>query len=227
MGEFMKNPNGKKFSWSPSAINDFLTCPLQYAAKRYYETLPFIETQALRDGNIEHKHLENRLKLKTPLPKGFDRGEKYCQALEKTGKVTAEFELALAEDKTFTSWRKGFGRLKIDALVKKKNKLSIIDWKTGKPKDDLLQLKIYAAVLSLLYPDIEVFNTRYVWLKFDHTSGAEFYKDEIPGIWQEIDGHIDRMKQAWLEEDFQPRPSGLCRNYCAVSACEYCGKGAR
>lgn len=225
-----KNKKGKKFSWSPSAISDFITCPMQYGARRFYETLPYVETEEMKAGTVEHKHLEDRLKLKKPLPEGFTRGEKYCLALEKAtydGQLQLELELAIDRDMKFVKWldKNAYGRCKIDVLAIVWPTATIVDWKTGRIKEDSLQLKINSCFVSLLHPAITKFNNRYVWLKHDTPTGEVFTKDQIPQLWDELFGWIHRMENAWQTETFEPRPSGLCRNWCNVTNCRYCGKG--
>jgi hypothetical protein len=48
------NAKGKPFSWSFSAVNDFDTCPYQYAAKRYHCTVQFEDTPATIWGTRVH-----------------------------------------------------------------------------------------------------------------------------------------------------------------------------
>lgn len=222
-----KNAKGKNFSWSPSAISDFITCPAQYAAKRFYCTLPYVESEAMRQGTIEHKHLEDRLVKKTPLPEGYTRGEKYCRAFEGSGgKIFAEREFAITPDLKVVSWfdKQAWGRCKLDVTVIHSTKVSIFDYKTGKIKEDSLQLKINACVISLDLLEIETFVTRYIWLKHNTVTGETFTKAQIPELWDEILHWVYAMTKAWQTETFPARKSGLCRNYCAVTSCVHCGK---
>jgi hypothetical protein len=235
------NPKGKRFSWSPSAINDFLTCPRQYAARRFYETLPYVETEAQRQGNIEHKHIEDRLRDGTPLPDGYTRGELLCRLLEaRYDEVIAEQEIAISEDMQFVRWfdKAAWGRTKIDVTALKGDTVAIYDHKTGKKKDDPLQLKIYACIASLKYPEAQRFVTRFHWLKelpaFADVKpaglskllgkalvGTDYTRDQIPGLWAEIHGYIQQMEDAWRSEVFNCRPSGLCRGWCGVTDCPH------
>ena len=222
------NPNNKKFSWSPSAINDFQTCPRQYSARRFYETLPWVETEAMRAGTIEHKHLEDRLKKKTPLPDGFTRGEKYCLAFEKSGIVKAEQKMAINKDLKPVGWfaKDAWGRCVIDVSVVSGTRLALYDWKTGNIRENSLQLKINACIASLVAKEIEEYVTRYIWLKHDAVTphDGNFRIEEIPRLWEEILTVVGQMEDAWKTETFNPKPSGLCRNWCDVRSCEFCGK---
>lgn len=222
------NAKNKPFSWSPSAISDFITCPRSYAAKRFYLTVPYVESEAMRQGTIEHKHLEDRLRLNKPLPKGYERGEKYCRAFESAGgKVIAEQELAIDRSMNFVSWfsTQAWGRCKIDITSVYPIKVFCGDWKTGKIREDSLQLKINACFLSLKHKNVEEYVTRYIWLKFGQTTGKDFPAAEIPALWDEVLSWVKRMEESWRIEQFDPKPSGLCKNWCDVKSCEFCGKG--
>src|SRR3990167_2722690 len=110
-----QNAGGKNFSWSPSAISDYINCPMSYGAKRFYETVPYVETEAMRQGTLEHKMLEERLQSKTPLPAGYTRGEKYCRVIESCaagGQIFTEKQLAINRDMKFVKWfaKDAYGR---------------------------------------------------------------------------------------------------------------------
>lgn len=222
-----KNAKGKNFSFSPSAIADYISCPAQYAARRFYMTLPYVETPQMKAGTVEHAHLEARLKHKTPLPEGFTRGERFCRAIEASGgEVHAERELAINRDMKFVKWfaKDAFGRIKVDVTNYLPGKVWIGDWKTGNVKEDSLQLKINACFLSLEGRDISEYVTRYIWLRHDVTTGETFSAGQIPQLWDEVLGWVHRIERAWGTETFEPRKNGLCKNWCAHTACKFCGK---
>jgi len=226
------NAKGKGFYWSPSAINDFITCPAQYGAKSFYCTSPYVETEAALAGKVEHKHLENRLSGGTPLPEGYTRGEKYCRVIEACasgGQIFTEKQLALNRDMKFVKWfaKDAYGRCQIDVLALKGKNCFVGDWKSGNIRENSLQLKINACFVSLLHPELEQFNLRYIWLKHDAATGEVFKKAQIPELWEEIFGWIRRMEDAWSREAFPPRPSGLCKAWCDCKGCQHNGKGGR
>jgi len=221
------NPKGKKFSWSPSAIGDYINCPRQWAAKKYYENLPYVETIHTKAGKVEHKHLELRMAENKPLPSGYARGEKYCKAFEKArGQVITEQQLAINRDMKFVKWfsKEAYGRCVIDIALLLPKKIACYDYKSGNIRENSLQLKINACFLSLKYPEVEEFVLRYIWLKHDVTTGENFKKSDIPDLWKEIFSWVNRMEESWRTETFAPKPSGLCRGWCGVSSCEFCGK---
>jgi hypothetical protein len=217
------NAKGKRFSWSFSAINDFLTCPAQYAAKRYYCTVDFEDTVATIWGTRVHDAFEKRLKHGTPLPEGMEQWEKYARVMEaKPGVLTAEEKITYNLQAEQTSWfgKDAWARGAIDVLIIDGDTAYIYDWKTGKQKDNLLQLQIFMWFIAHKYPQVENFVTRFVWLKTGKVTGEDFTRSaHLESIEQLLGQHLTRMSTAWREKVFQPFESGLCRGWCPVEDC--------
>lgn len=114
----------------------------------------------------------------------------------------------------------------IDLSVMRSKSATVLDYKTGKPKTDGDQLKLFAAVTFALYPHLERVTTGYLWLAHDKTDSKVFTKDDVPGIWQEFNQRVIRMVKAQDADRFPPNPSGLCKAWCPVprSMCEFSGK---
>lgn len=201
-------------------------------AKRYYHQKIIKDVTdpggvASEWGERVHTALENRVKLKTPLPPELEKHEPLCAALDRMGgQVFAEQELVLDKNLTPTTWwaDDAWLRSKLDILVLSGKKAVIIDWKTGKRRPDFLQLELSAAQVFLHYPYIETVNTAFVWLK-EGTMDAEAYKREhLAGILKDLHERTRNIEEA-LETGIWPaKPSGLC-GYCPVAfKCEFAQK---
>ena len=104
-------------------------------------------------------------------------------------------------------------------------KVALLDWKTGKPKEDFDQLGLFAGAGFALYPHVETINTAYVWLKNGTMTTKSFHRDEIRDeVWTPMLHRVSRMEELIGEGKFDPRPSGLCRKHCPVKQCEFCGE---
>mgnify|MGYP001208114821 CR=1 FL=1 len=223
------NAKGKRFSWSFSAINDFETCPYQYAAKRFYETVKFEDTVATLWGSRAHTALENRMKHGTPLPEGMVQWEQYCRVLEKKqGLMLAEQKICFNLSGEPVDWfaPDAWARGMIDVLIIDGDTAYIYDWKTGKKKDNNLQLETFVWFVAHQYPEIENFVTRFIWLKEDiegdRATGRDFTRSEhLNGIELKLGQYLTRMGIAWREQVFQPKESGLCRGWCPVEECRF------
>lgn len=209
-----------RFTWSYSAMSDFNNCPLAYAHKRYYKDVVEEQKEHLIEGTRVHKALERELKGDPTLPEHADviaKHRKYTDVMKASaegGEIHAELELAITEDMTPTEWfgADAWGRGVVDAVIIKNGVAYIYDWKTGKVKDDDLQLKTFCAFLSLFRPDIEHFVAKFIWLKFDKITGFHqpMPKTNTSRIWSDLILKVQRMKQAWDSEVWQAKPSGLC-----------------
>jgi hypothetical protein len=223
------NAKGKPFSWSFSAVNDFDTCPYQYAAKRYHCTVQFEDTPATIWGTRVHDAMEKRLQFGTALPEGMTQWEKYPRLLEQRAKDLCG-TLKPEEKITFNllgeqvSWfgKDAWARGAIDVLIRAGDTAYIYDWKTGKQKDNLLQLQIFMWFVATKYPDINNFVTRFIWLNTGNVTGEDFTRDKhLKGIEDDLHVRLSRMNTAWREKVFQPKESGLCRGWCPVEECRH------
>lgn len=217
-----------RFSWSFSALNDFETCPFQYAAKRFYKTLPHEETEATLWGTRVHEYAENVLKGNTL---AFDETISklvgpYCDLiLNAGGELLVEKQLAVGEDWKPCGWEDGWGRGIIDAVVIKEGKARIFDWKTGKVKDDTLQLKIFCLFLALHRPDIKEFDAKFIWLKHGTVTGLAkpLTRSELMPVIKDLKAKIARIQEAWASENFRMKQGGLCRKWCGAKECPHAG----
>lgn len=224
------NAKGKPFTWSYTALTAFENCPAAYAAERFFCTSTFVETEAIKWGNRVHKVAEDILNGKTVKETAdvinllLPFTATMLKAQQAGAELLVEQEIALNENMQPVAWfaKDAWFRGKLDATIVKDGKASIFDWKTGKVKDDPDQLRIFAAALSILRPEIETFAPKFIFLKDKKVLGcAEITKSEIPGIWEGVLGRVERMKQAWVSSNFPARASGLCP-WCSIyNECKY------
>jgi len=145
--------------------------------------MPFVETEALRHGNIIHKHFEDRIRVGKKFPEHLASYEPFIQKMERKVinsewlEMSAETEVVFDRDmKLVGCWgqvspRPWFstsafyrGKFDIVALISK-TKAMVLDLKTGKRKPDNPQLELFAAVAFKALPDLEQVVTGYVWTK--------------------------------------------------------------
>ena len=61
----------------------------------------------------------------------------------------------------------------------------------------------------------------------DYEGSSWLTREEVDRWWeQELLPRVNDLERAWKENDFPPRPGGLCRKYCPVGPdlCEFSGK---
>ena len=215
--------------WSYSSLTAFETCPKRFKLTRFDKLVSEPPTDATIWGNEVHKALE----LATLGDKVL--GDKFKQYQPIVDKLRANPDKRLVEYKFGLTralrpteffgkdvWVRGV----IDyALVQPKLAI-VLDHKTGKPKVDHDQLRLFAAVAFSAFPYVEKVRTGYLWLAYNKTDSKVFTKDDLPEIWGDFGTRVQRMEHAFKTGDFPPKPSGLCRAWCPVGRklCEFCGK---
>lgn len=157
-----------RFTWSYTSLQEFLTCPAQWAAKRYYKTIKEGETEAMRVGNLVHETAEHYLKSKIGV--SFSQSkihsaylpqvQKYCDALVASG-AELHVEKEMCFDKNmkpshWKAWDTVWVRSKADVLAKKSNKVSLIDWK-GLALDTPLPTPTGWTTMGAVLPGDQVF----------------------------------------------------------------------
>lgn len=232
-------------AWSFSALNTYKTCPYKYLHEKVLKTVPYIESDAARDGNIIHKHFEERLRDGTQFPKkirtsayispdtvrAYERLAARLETLSKDKMTFYETRMALShtgEPVAYFSKRpKVFLRLVVDFGYIDGNVAHIYDYKTGKRKDDDLQLALFFAAIRAKYPQVTEARVHFVWLKYIKDAPRQLlstgrYTDaEEYGIWQKCLDTVRSIHQSMSTDSWPKRKSGLCRNYCGVDDCEH------
>lgn len=218
------NAKGKKFYWSYSALKNFEGCPFRYAHASFYCTTPFIQSEAAIWGDRVHKAGEMFLKgVPHPDTEALIPVEPYVTAILRAGyRPEPELEITLAENLFPTGWfaKNAWLRVKIDVVLTKDKLTALLyDWKTGKVRVDPDQLRLCAAVLSMVRPHYERFEGKFIYTKHKVVKSIEpILKAEIPAIWEDFLIRAAKMERAWDREDFPAKPSGLCP-WCSVEKC--------
>ena len=215
-----------KFSWSPSKVIQFNTCPYQYAATHFYKTIPYTETAATRWGTRVHSAAEAYMKGEEQQdPEAFKVVEKWVKALEKVpGERFIEYKMGVDEQLKEAPWSEAEGRMILDLGILSGDELKLYDYKSGRMKPDDTQLGIYSLIMAIRLPQVQKVTYRYIWLKDGTTTGGEVTRAELVGIAKGLKENIGRMKEAWSTESFPQRRNGLCRHYCGAKECPHYGR---
>ncbi len=221
-------PASRLLPWSYSSLQAYETCPRRFYLTRVAKKVREPQTAATAWGNQVHKALENALNGVAPLEVQYKGFQKVIDTLNAApGQKLAERNFALtAAFKPTDYWAKdAWVRGKADVTILRSNTGTLLDYKTGKPKEDADQLKLFAGVLLAEQPHLKRVHTGYIWLKNDRVDKETFERDDAPGIWQGFSQRVARMLRSEEKNDFPPKPSGLCREWCPVGKtnCEFCG----
>lgn len=215
----------KEIAWSHSALTKFETCPRQFYLTRITKQVKEPPTEHADWGNAVHKALELRVRDKTPLPEGMQQWEYLAAEFDRYEGVQTEQQIALTRNLETTGWfdKDVWCRSILDISVVGRRKAFAGDWKTGKVKPDNDQLKLFAAVLMQLNPELDQVNTAFIWLAHDKVSTNVFTRQQLPEIWEEYTQRAGRIQLAAEKDRWIPKPSGLCKGWCPVGKdfCEF------
>lgn len=212
--------------WSFSSIDNFQTCPRQYyykyVLKQYHEE----PSKEQLWGTRVHKSFEDYVRDGTPLLPELNEHKEYLDKLRgRDGEVNAEQKVALnirCQPTGYYSpdvWWRGI----IDYQNKDGDVHRIVDYKTGKMKPKLLQLHL--AMLYSFAQGAEMVEAEFYWTQHKVSTKITFPRFHSASILRGIKPLVSAYAEAWIKDIWQPRPSGLCRGWCAVTDCEFHGRG--
>lgn len=218
-----------KLTWSYTSLTSFETCPRRYYLTKISKEVAEPPYDHRSHGNEVHKAFENHVNGTVPLAEQYAELRPIADRIKnEPARKECELKIALTANLTPTTyfaknvWFRGI----FDVAVIKPKNVTILDYKTGKrkPADD--QLKLFAGVAFKVYPFAETVTTGYLWLKEHKIDKVTYTRDDEPEIWQDFTARVHRIEIAIANNDFPPRPSGLCREWCPVgkSRCEFCGE---
>lgn len=210
--------------WSHTGLSDFVNCPRAFAEKRVYKTVKEERGEEAIWGERVHKHFEERLVDGVVLPDELDRHEEFLARLEaEPGVLTVEQKIALdirAQPCEFFGrdvWYRGV----IDAKKVNGAYAHVVDHKTGKMKSCFKQLKGFALHTFAAHPEVQTVRAEYYWTQMLVTTGETYTRDMVPDLWKTFSPDLKQYAQAFKEEVWQPRQSGLCNGWCPVTTCEF------
>ena len=216
-------------AWSYSSLTAYETCPRRYKLTRISKVVREPQTEATMHGNEVHKALEMCVKESAPLPEKYKQYIPIVSSIRHSeGQKLTELKWAVNKymrPTTFFSsdaWARGV----FDVVILRPKSVTVLDYKTGKPKDDSDQLKLFAAAAFAHYPYANAVRTGYAWLAYDKLDTEKFDRAQSAAIWQEFLPRVAQLEKSVKQDSFPPRPSGLCKAWCPVSQqhCEYSGK---
>lgn len=219
---------------SYTSLSTFDTCPRQFEARYITKEVKFQESEATRWGNEVHSALEHYLTARSPIPANipYQRYADWVLARVRGDELLIENEFAMTRDMQPCGWwdHDAWLRSKIDVVILRPREriAEVFDWKTGKPKLDRKQLLLYALLVMSRYPDIDEVKTGFVWLANGEVTPPVGYlrmnRDALVVHFRNLTAQVDSADSLGV---FTPKPSGLCRQWCQVTSCEFHGKGRR
>jgi hypothetical protein len=210
-------------------LTAYETCPRRFYLTRISKQVSEPQTEATMHGNQVHKALEQAVAGTKALDPKYAQYQGIVDKMRAaSGRKLLEYKFALNSALRETDywapdvWVRGV----LDVGIVREDHAIITDYKTGKRKVDADQTKLFALAGFSLWPHVNRIDTAYLWLQSKQLDREKFTREEVPSIHQEFAIRVHRMENSQAHDDWPPRPSGLCREWCPVgrSLCEHCGK---
>jgi hypothetical protein len=212
------------FAWSWSAITMYELCPKKYYHLKVIKDVKDADSAFSGEGKDTHVALHKRVINKVLLPLPLRHLEGLVKPFVDTqGEKHGELQLALNRNFEPCDWfdKNTYVRAIIDLLIIKGGLAIIIDWKTGKVRPDFGQIKLSAAVLARVMPELERFRLTYVWTKHKEISPpVSMEMKHMTDVWADMIPRADEIEKAIKTTDFPAIENPLCR-WCPVKQCPH------
>jgi hypothetical protein len=211
-----------KTPWFHSFLASFATC--EYQAYRQYvaRDVPWEETPARAAGREAHSALERRLRDGARLPPDHAARESLCLPIDRfAGEKHFEWRLGVREDGSPCDFfdRDVWGRGVLDVALLDGEVAMLLDWKTGKVREDPSELAAHAVLLRAHRPAIRRIVGRYVWLMTGALGIAHDVSD-TPLKLASVRQTMEKVKINIRGSTWQKKENVLC-GWCSVRDCEF------
>lgn len=213
----------KLTAFSYSRLTSYETCPKKYHALSVAKSVKEAESEHTIYGTEVHLAFANFFKKGTKLPLHMQQYQKYLAAIKAyPGTFIVEQKLAINTLYEATGWFDNdvYCRIISDLTILHGTTGIMWDWKTGKPSKDFTQLKLAAAVMFLLVPELTKIVMAFFWTKNKTITKEIITRDEMPEVWSNLLPRIQRYMDAHGAVEFPPKPGPLCK-YCPLTTCPY------
>ena len=210
--------------YSYSSLNLYKTCPQQFFRKyKAKDMLPYQGAEAAAGTDV-HEAIETALKTRQPLPKHMEVFEESISSVRK--KIdNARIEQTIYLDHRFVyalvKPPRGFVA-KLDVLLVSDDgtRAVVMDWKTGKPREDTLQHDCYALAVFRAFPAVQSVTGFNVYLKTGKIGmPLNYSREAAQGIQDELTRLIARIEadDRWAPAPGKPFPC----NWCSAHKCPH------
>jgi|SRR5580765_1547361 len=224
--------------WSFSALNNFTNCARKFHAYDIAKIVKEPENPAMKEGYAVHKAMADYISKGIPLPSQWAHYAKRVPLVFPGDTVLVEHKMAatfeLEPCEYFDKRKRVWLRAVADMLVLTGERALSIDWKTGKEPDERyellpknFQLRLAALCIFLHFPQINYVHSSYIYLNNDAETAFVMDRSELREFIPQMYEYAGTLQRAIRSDHFPPRPSGLCLKHCAVTGCEYHGRGNR
>lgn len=214
-------------AWSYSRLENFELCPKWFHAVFVAKTHREEKHPSAAHGQEVHEAFRKAVVEKAPLPPQLARFNRIVQLFSAfPGEQLTEFQMAVNAELRPTDWfaRDVYCRAIADFAAVGQRDALLVDYKTGRPKNEFTQLELTACLLMSHRPEIQA-----VKLRFLYTTDASLIRppdtdplkrEDIPWVLSKLEPRVRAYQEAHEKEEFPAKPSWKCRQ-CPVNKCPY------
>ena len=215
---------------SYSKVKAYETCPLKYYETQVLKNYPRVDTEATLYGTQVHEQAELFIKDGRPLDEAFKFMRPTVDTLAAMpGRKFPEYEMAVREDLTPCAfndedyWCRGIADL---VIVDDENLTArVFDYKTGNNKyPDTDQLMLMALLIFKHFPHIRKVTGGLLFVVKGTVTKYRVNRDQEKNLWWRWRERVSRIDAAAACGVWNPKQSGLCRQYCEVTTCSFNGR---
>lgn len=211
-------------------LNNFLTCPHRAFRQYIAKDIPFEKTPEMEHGTRVHKALEDRIGKGIALDADLRSADPLCQRLDDLApeaKTRVEYFTGMKIDGTGCTWdaKDVWFRGKADVAVMVGSAAWLIDWKTGKVREEPFELECQAMLVHANHPQITHIVGEYYWMR-EGKPGMRYTLDPMV-TYQKVTKLYGAMVDYYTHEvandppgiHWPKRKNPLC-SWCDVKGCE-------
>jgi hypothetical protein len=198
-------------------LNDYITCPKRFYHRYIANDCPKEQKSFQQSGGIAtHDAIKRRLKLREPLPPDLAACESTCARILAED---AQRDVELGLGCTLTGGACDFFdpacrlRTRIDLSLTRGLHAVIIDWKTGKPWEDPLELSVQGLLLKIHHPELKNISAFYWWLRTNHN--GPIYQIDPDKTWDNVRMKMGSIRYRIDNNDWPADDGPLCA-WCPV-----------
>lgn len=211
---------------SHTFLSDYENCPRKAHRRHVVRDLPYVPSPQMLWGNVVHEAAEGRLTSGRPWPDDCAHLEPIALAILAAGRVYGEQKVAVT-----SQWRPCsfydpdvYLRGKVDVVIEvNKWQALILDWKTGKERENPDELELHAALLWAREPHFQEIKGHYIWVN-DQRLGHRHDLSAFAKTQLRVNRMMTHAQHAQRTDFWPPRENPLCR-WCDVKDCEFNKQG--
>ena len=216
-------------AWSYSSIKLFDQCPKKYYHLKVVKDVKEPPTPAIEYGKEFHKAAELYIRDGEPIPPQFAFIKNSLDNLKQLeGEKHCELEMGLTSNlepcdfKHPDVWWRGVA----DLAVINGEEGRCLDYKTGKSAKyaDTDQLELMALAMFKHFPELKRVKGALFFVVSKNFIKDSYSADNQDKMWAKWLAEFNRLRFAYENNIWNPRPSGLCKKHCLALECPHNGR---